>query len=177
MLAGFLKKLGFEFGDASVEADSPTLAAIAAPLAQLPADEARYVAALAYLLSRVAHADHALSEPERASMERIIAERAGIPADEAAIVVSLATDQTLRVRGTEDFVVAREFARLATRAQKRALIDCLFAVSAADAHIITAEDNEIRRIASEIDLEHGEFVAVRGQYRAHLAVLNKDTSA
>lgn len=177
MLAAFLKKLGFDLGGDTPGADSATLAAIAAPLAQLPPDEARYVAALAYLLSRVAHADHTLSDAERRSMEHIIAERAGIQTEEAAIVVSLATSQTMRVRGTEDLIVAREFARLASPAQKRSLIDCLFAVSASDSHIITAEDNEIRRIASEINLEHGEFVAVRGQYRAHLAVLSKDPTS
>jgi uncharacterized tellurite resistance protein B-like protein len=171
MLAALLRKLGFDGYEGAPSADDEPLQAIAAPLAQLPAAEARYVAAFAYLLSRVAHADHDLSDLERRAMEQIIVDRAGLPAEQAALVVGLATSQTMRVRGTEDFFVTREFARMATPAQKAALIDCLFAVSASDSNIITAEDNEIRRIASEIQFEHAEFVAIRGRYRAHLAVL------
>jgi uncharacterized tellurite resistance protein B-like protein len=173
MLSALLKVLGFDGGDSS-SGDSESLEAIAAPLAQLPPAEARYVAAFAYLLSRVAHADHDLSDAERLAMEQIIVDRAGLPAEQAALVVGLATDQTMKVRGTEDFFVSREFAQVATPAQKAALVDCLFAVSASDSHIITAEDNEIRKVANEIHLEHAEFVAIRGKYRAHLAVL-KDT--
>jgi uncharacterized tellurite resistance protein B-like protein len=171
MFAALLRTLGFDADEATSSAEAEPLQAIAATLAQLPAEEARYVAAFAYLLSRVAHADHDLSDLERRSMEDIIVHRAGLPAEQATLVVNLATSQTMRVRGTEDYLVSREFARLATPAQKTALIDCLFAVSASDSHIITAEDNEIRRIASEIQFEHAEFVAIRGRYRAHLAVL------
>ena len=78
-----------------------------------------------------------------------------------------------RLRGTQDFPVSLEFARIANAAQKRALIDCMFAVTAADKSIITAEDNEIRRVASEIGLEHHDFVTIRGRYRDRLAVLHR----
>jgi uncharacterized tellurite resistance protein B-like protein len=139
----------------------------------MPPVEARYAAAFAYLLSRVAHADHSLSDAERAAMERMIAERAELTPEQAKLVIELAAAQSLAVRGTQDFLVSREFNRVATDAQKRALVDCLFAVSASDASIITAEDNEIRRIASEIGVEHTDFVKIRLRYREHLAVLQK----
>ncbi len=47
----------------------------------------------------------------------------------------------------------------------------MFAVCAADASIRTVEDNEIRRVATGIGIEHAEFVAIRDRYRDRLAVL------
>ena len=60
---------------------------------------------------------------------------------------------------------------MATHEQKLALLDCLFAVSAADVSISTIEDNVIRQIAAELRLEHKDFISVRSRYRDHLAVL------
>jgi uncharacterized tellurite resistance protein B-like protein len=54
---------------------------------------------------------------------------------------------------------------------KLGLLECLFAASAADQSISAVEDHEIRRIASELQLEHGDFIAARSAFRQHLAVL------
>jgi hypothetical protein len=54
---------------------------------------------------------------------------------------------------------------LATREQKVALLDFLFAVSAADHSTSTAEDNAIIRICAELQLRCAEVVAARGRYR------------
>ena len=106
-------------------------------------------------------------------MEQIVAERGGLAPDQAALVVRIATHEGLRHGGTEDFIVTREFAGLADRGQKLALLDCLFAVSAVDQSIRTVEDNAIRQITSELRLEHGDFIAARSAHVAHLRVLKK----
>jgi uncharacterized tellurite resistance protein B-like protein len=67
--------------------------------------------------------------------------------------------------------VTREFNALATHSQKLALLDCLFAVAAADGSISTVEDNEASQIADELRIEHRDFVALRSAYRKYLAVL------
>jgi hypothetical protein len=36
---------------------------------------------------------------------------------------------------------------------------------------VTIEDNEIRRIANELKIQHGEYIAVRSKHLQHLAVL------
>jgi uncharacterized tellurite resistance protein B-like protein len=72
--------------------------------------------------------------------------------------------------------VTREFARLASREQKLALLDCLFAVSASDASIRTIEDNEIRRVASEIKLDHADYIRVRAAHAQHLASRKSQSS-
>jgi uncharacterized tellurite resistance protein B-like protein len=170
VLAAILRKLGLDVEEQGAGA----LDAIADALAHMDPADARYVAALAYLLSRVAQADHDVTDDERVSVERILVERAGLAPDRAALVTALATSQMIHVRGTQDFLVTREFAAMASREQKRALLDGLFAVSASDASIVTVEDNEIRRIASEIGLEHADVVEIRHRYRDRLAVLKRE---
>ena len=42
-----------------------------------------------------------------------------------------------------------------------ALLDCLYAVAAAEHLISTVEDNEISQIADELRIEHREFISIR----------------
>jgi uncharacterized tellurite resistance protein B-like protein len=60
---------------------------------------------------------------------------------------------------------------MATREQKLALLDCLFAVAAADENITSEEDNVVKQIASELKLSHDEYITARSRYREYLAVL------
>jgi uncharacterized tellurite resistance protein B-like protein len=53
------------------------------------------------------------------------------------------------------------------------LIDGLYAVCAADGLISTIEDNDVRRVASEIDLEHHDVVEAR-EISSSLAVLKSE---
>lgn len=153
--------------------ETDTLRRITRALEEMEPERARFIAAFAATLSRVANADLHISEAETRTMEQIVMERAGLPEEQAILVVQIAKTQSRLFGGTENYVVTREFARLATREQRLALLDCLFAVSAADDEVSTAEDNEIRVIAEEFKLDHGEFIAARSAYRDYLAVLKK----
>lgn len=153
--------------------ETETIRKIARELDQLDPEQARYLAAFAAILSRVARADLQVSEEETRKMEQIAAEDGGLPERQAVLVVQIAKSQSLLLGGTENYLVAREFNKLATREQKLALLRCLFDVSAADDSISTVEDNVIRQIADELKLEHRDFIAVRSAFREHLAVLKK----
>jgi uncharacterized tellurite resistance protein B-like protein len=155
-------------------AQTETVRRIVDALDRLEPDRARYVAAFAYNLSRVAHADLEISREETRTMERIVCGLGGLPEEQAILVVQMAKSQALLFGGTENFLVTREFNRIAGREQKLALLECLFAVSAADRTISTVEDNEVRRISRELHLEHADFIAARSAFREHLAVLGKD---
>ena len=161
-------------GDEDAQPPVDSLGEIEKALTDLEPGQARYVAGFAYILSRVARADHEVSDAESALMTELVAEHGGLPGDQAGLVVRIATTQTLRHGGTEDFIVTRDFAATATRDQKLALLDCLFAVSAADQSIRTVEDNAIRQIATELRLEHADFIAARRAHASHLRVLKKD---
>jgi uncharacterized tellurite resistance protein B-like protein len=160
------------FGLADAEPSSApvdSLGEIERALIGLDPTDARYLACFAYILQRVARADHVITDEESVLIDRLVAERGGLSPERAALVVRIARTEGLRHGGTEDFIVTREFARVATREQKLALVDCLFAVCASDASIRTVEDNEIRRVASEIKLDHADYINVRSAYAQHLA--------
>ena len=163
------KWLGLGGSGGAPEFDS--LQEIERALVSLPASRRRYVACFAYILTRSARADHDVTEAETAAMQRLLSENTGIPPATAAEVVTLARVQARRSGGTDDFVITREFDRVASHEQKAALVHALFAVSAVDASIVTIEDNEIRRIANELKIEHAEYIGIRARHLEHLQVL------
>ena len=165
------KKLGG--ANSAAKAETETVRKIVAEMDGMEPEQARFIAAFAYLLTRVAHADHHISEEEAAVIERIVRERGGFREAQAVLVAQIAKSQNLLFSGTEDFLVAREFTRMATLDQKLHLIDCLYAVCGADRNISVVEDNEINKIANELKLDHSDFISVRLRHREHLGVLKK----
>jgi len=160
-------------GDSPAAAPSPqteTVRKIVHALDSMEPDQARHLAAYAYLLSRVAFADQKISSEETQTMERLVMQRGQLPEEQAILVVQMAKTQSLLFSGTENFLVAREFGKITSREQKLALLHCLYSVCAADKSISTVEDNEINKIARELHLSHRDFIAVRLNYRDQLAV-------
>jgi len=174
-----LRRLGFgaagggERGDAAAGAagETETVRKIVARLEALPPERARYVAAFAYVLSRVAHADLSVTADETAKMEEIVRRLGHLPEEQAVLVVEIAKAQSRLFGGTENYLVTRELAGLATAEQKRELLDCLFAVAAADGGISSPEEAQIRQVASELGFALEDFVAARSAWREHRDVL------
>lgn len=153
---------------------SEALSKTIASLDHMDPAESRELAAFAYLLGRVAYADLDISLEEVDEMRAIVAERAALTTDQAALVVQIAKTHNEHFGGTEKFQVTQLFDAIADKDEKMALLDCLFAVAAADEHISQVEDNEIRRVANELGLTHREFIAVRSQWKQYLSVLKGD---
>jgi uncharacterized tellurite resistance protein B-like protein len=143
----------------------------ASALDGLRPERARYVAAFAYLLARVAGVDSRVTPDELDLMHRLVQREAGLTDAEATAVVDLALRDAVKFAGSHNLDVTREFLAVSTLDQRLGLMRCLFAVSAADDSVATAEDNEIRRISRELKIEHAEFVRARAEVREHLAVL------
>lgn len=159
--------------------DSDVVRRIAAGLDRLPPERARYVAAFAFVLSRIAYADRDVTAAETARMEALVGEKSHLPEEQAALVVQMAKSQQVLFGGTDDFLVTRELQRAASYDDKVALIDCLFAVAASDGTITTAEANEIARVARELRVEQADLSRLRSAYRDHLLVsrgLRKSTT-
>ena len=152
-------------------ADTETVRKIVQALDQLEPSRARFIAAFAYLLGRVAHADQHISEEETLAMEQIIRERAHLPEEQAILTVHMAKAQNLLFGATENFLVTREFAKIASREERIELLHDLYAVCSADRTVSVVEDNEIGKISRELRLDHPDFIAVRLHYRDHLSVL------
>lgn len=159
--------------------DAPELQEEVAPLRDtlealdhLEPERARYLAAFAYLLGRVAHADRHVSAEETHAMETLVREHGQLSQDQAMVVVQLAKTSNLLFGGTANFLVAREFSSLTTYDQKLSLMRCLFAVSATDEAISTAEEGEIHRIANELRIDRPDLVALRVAHKRHLPGLS-----
>ena len=117
------------------EQGTETVRKIVAELAALEPEKARYIAAFAYIMGRVAHADRQISSEETRAMEEIVRKLAHLPEAQAVLVVEIAKSQNRLFGGTENFLVTREFTDISTPDQRQELLDCLFAVSAADESI------------------------------------------
>lgn len=175
MIGSLLKTLGLG-GQDDGPVGTETVGAIAETIEGLAPDRARFVAAFAYLLSRVAFADHEVTAGELETMEQQLAEYGGLPPHQVSEALSEALHATGKHGATEDYQVAREFSALATEEEKLRLLRCLFALSAHHG-ISTSEDNEISRIAKGLRLEARQVTEVRAEYRDRLNVLRAGRTA
>lgn len=165
----------FRFRAASAQAvgDTASVRKIVRSLESFEPERARYIAAFSYLLGRVAHADLEISAQEVDAMEQVVQRFGGLPAAQAQVVVGIVQSQNELFGGTENFKVAREFKGLSSREQRQELLQCLFAVAAADDEISGDEEEQVRRIADELGLTHREFANIRSQYNAQRSVLRQ----
>jgi uncharacterized tellurite resistance protein B-like protein len=116
----------------SAAGDTDTVRRIVGELDKLDGARARYLAAFAYVLSRVAGADLDISDVETAEMVRLVERVGHLPEAQAIVVVEIAKSQNRMFGGTENFLVTREFREIASAEQRRELLECVFAVAAAD---------------------------------------------
>jgi uncharacterized tellurite resistance protein B-like protein len=158
--------------DAPDEArDTATVRRIAASLDALPVAEARFLAAFAYVLARVARSDLDVSAVETDQMGRLVRECSTLSEAQALLVVQMAKTQAIALGGTENYLVTRQFKELSNRAQRVDMLRCMFAVAAADQNISHVENTEITAIGLELGFGGEEIASIRAAYRDQLSVL------
>ena len=169
------KLFGAEGSSPESEAsDTDAIRRIVSKINDMEPARARHIAAFAFILSRVANADRNISDEEVREMERIVMDWGGLPEEQAVLVVQIARNQNILFGGTDNFIVTREFAKSASRQEKIELMNCLFAVSAADNSISVVEETSIAEISRELGFSHREMIAIRSQYSDKRAVLRKE---
>ena len=95
-----LKMLGFgssATNRATTAAERDTVRKIVDELDHMEPERARFIAAFAYVLGRVAHADLSVSEQETRSMETIVQKLGGLPEEQAILVVQMAKTMSLEL--------------------------------------------------------------------------------
>ena len=153
--------------------DTETVRRIVREIDRLDPAQGRYIAAFAFVMSRVANADLDISDDETLRMEEVVREIGGLEEAQAVLVVQIAKSQQSLLGGTENYLVTREFNKIADRDQKERLMHCLFEVSAADDQISMLEEDEVRKIAEELRFDHREFSAIRSKYNEKRSLLRK----
>ena len=153
--------------------DTATVRRIVSKLEAMPPDRARLVASAAYTLARAANADLQISDEETAIIERELQERAGLDEATAVLIAEMAKLQAKTVGGTEDYVVTREFAKLATDEQKVAMVRGCFVISAADGTISAEESTEVNQIAKELDIPAETLNEIRADFHDRLSAVQE----
>jgi uncharacterized tellurite resistance protein B-like protein len=153
-----------------------SLAEIGAQLDALPPEEARFVAAFAYLLARIAGADLRTDSVERDSIAQRLEAFAEIDHDLAGILADTAIRAATDHDATDDHLVARSFRDMSEQPERIRLIRCLYAVAAADEEISTVEDNEIYEIAKAIGINHTDVISLRLEHKKYLVALKAHPS-
>jgi uncharacterized tellurite resistance protein B-like protein len=161
----------------SAERDEPaSVVAITAKLSHLAPERARFLAAFAFTLSRVAQSDLHVDEAEIRAMEGVLEEQSNLTTSEAALAIEIAVAQSGDLGGGDNYVVVREFRRTSERADRIELMRCLLIVAAADDSISTTESSTIHQIGEELGFTRPEVNALRLEWRDKLAEL-KPTEA
>lgn len=154
-------------------AETATVRKIVAQLEALPIEQRKFVAGFAYILGRAANADMDISPQEVALMEQTVSEVGGLPEAQAVLVVQMARSQAELYGGTEDYLVTREFAKIATEEQRFQLLRCCFAVEAADDSISASESTELNEIARELGFTEDQLRTVRDEYKEKLSAIQQ----
>ena len=149
--------------------DTATVRRIVAALEAMPPERARLVASAAYTLARAAQADLEISDDETAVIEQALQERGALDEATAILVAEMAKLQARNVGGTEDYVVVREFAKLATDQQKQDVLRACFVVAAASGSISAEESAEVNQIANELALDSATVSAIRADFHELLS--------
>lgn len=168
---GLLDRLLGKGAAGGASGETETVRRIAARLERLEPARARHLAAFAYVLARVANADLRITETETDRMLALVREHAGLSEEEAALAVEIAKSQARLLGGTENYVVTREFKELSTRDERVRLLECLYAVAAADGRIDGVESVEVAKIAEELGFLREEAIALRSAWRDKLSEL------
>jgi uncharacterized tellurite resistance protein B-like protein len=166
-----LRFLGLRSSSSRAGAEPDSLREIGASLEGLPAEEARFVAAFAYLLARVAGADLRVEESERIEMARHLERFGELDPEQAQLLADTAVRAAEAHGASDDHLVARTYRDMAEPVDRVRLLRCLYAVAASDRTISTREDNEIFEVALSLGVDREDVIALRAEFRDYLGTL------
>ncbi len=152
-------------------AETAAVRSIVARLEALPPERARFLAGFAYVMGRAAQADLEISDAETQLMESAVVEQGGLDEAQAILVVEMAKLEARRNGATADYLVTREFARLASLDEKLAVLRCCFLVGAADQSISAEEASVVNQIARELHVDPHQLNEVRREFVEQLSAI------
>jgi tellurite resistance protein len=159
------------FDAAQAAGDTASVRRIVSRLERMPVEQARLVASAAYTLARAAQADLEISDEETAVIELELRAHEAIDEATAVLVTEMAKLQARTVGGTEDYVVTREFAALASEEQRVDVLRACFAVAAASGSISAEETAVINEIAKELALDTDVVNGIRADFHDRLSAV------
>ncbi|MCD4749782.1 MAG: TerB family tellurite resistance protein [Thermoanaerobaculales bacterium] len=111
---------------------------------------AHLLESLAFVLTRVANADHCINDSETLQMEEILMRLAQLPPAQAVLAVEIAKQRTRFVGCSGNYSVSRSLRRQTDPKQRLDLLRSLIEVAVADGDLCDLEVEAIERIAIEL---------------------------
>ena len=145
--------------------------AISASLAELEPERARFLAAFAYLLARVAASDGQICRAESKQMYESVVGVGRCSEEEAGLVVKLAETQAKEHGGTQDYLVTRLLKDLSSKDERSGVIAAMLQVAACDGAVEFSEEEEVRAVARQLGFSQAEFLEALSQQREFRTVL------
>src|SRR5262245_31770536 len=125
----------------------PFLCRLQDELRHMGPDRLEYLAAFAGQLARVAYADDVISAEEATQITAQLREYGRLSTGDAQLIVDLLRNELEVLRSVQNHILNRAINATASQAEKETLLDCLYAVAAADHGVSEVEEREIRLIA------------------------------
>jgi len=135
-------------------------------LRDLHPSRAALVAAFAGLLSHVAFADGEITGAEVDRIQGLLVAHVELPDEETRAITEIARQRTLA--GAGHHRLTRCFNEVASESERLALIECLYAVAAADDVVAHVEDKDVDRIAAAVLVSRADVLKIRSRYRDKL---------
>lgn len=149
-------------GSASTNlAPQDTVRHILRELDRLDPSTARYLAALAFILSRVADADHEICEAEVRRIEAILGEEGRLPSEQTMLVAEIAKHRLELADCWVQYRESRDLRPLLDDHRRARLLGRLYAVAEADGKLAPEEIGEIRQIAAELGFSDPDLVPLQ----------------
>jgi uncharacterized tellurite resistance protein B-like protein len=126
-------------------------------LNQLDPETAEFLAALSFVLIRVARADGRVCVHERDRMEQILIDHAGISPEHAVLVTEIACHRAQLADCGSSYGISRRLRSTLDRDHRRSVVDLLVAVADADGIFVSVERSEILQIAGELCIDRHEI--------------------
>jgi uncharacterized tellurite resistance protein B-like protein len=175
-LRALLTTIGLQREGPPADADS-FLRRLHDQLRRLGPERLEYLAGFAGQLARVAHADGGISPAEGKAIAAQLCAHGRLSGDEARVIVDLLRHEFDVLRSVQPYVLNRAINATASPQEKETLIDCLYAIAAADHLVSDVEEQEIRRVSTALLISHRTLMDIRGRYRDRLEVLQRVKAA
>jgi len=125
----------------------------------LPKEELRKYSLAGALMAKVAQTDRTVTDEELAVMVEALEKRWQVARETAVFVAEVAIAQ---ISATQDmYRMQREFATLTSEEERERFVEALFLVAGADGQVSFEETEEIRLLATGLNLAHTQFIAAK----------------
>ncbi|GJL77669.1 MAG: hypothetical protein NPINA01_06580 [Nitrospinaceae bacterium] len=121
----------------------------------LPDDEIYHICLLGTLLASVAQVDGIFDEVEKVVLQKVLLKTFSFPKQESEILLAVVEEQAKQ--GFDFHEVITETNRFIVYKERLQLIDCFFAIAAADGRISNEESEQIRKITKAMYIPHQAF--------------------